>query len=157
MLAQKLAHEAEAKQKTAQKEANKELRLREKEERQRHVRERAVATKASCQEQQGLESKKRASAGRQGQRTPSNVPSQPVTPSQVPTPNLCLANPSYNPISTPLNPLYFYKPRVLPHVISTSSSTLNVIDGNSRISWISNGAWKLSTTCTDQRIQRNCS
>ena len=46
VLAQRLAHEAEAKRKATVKEENRETRLREKEERQREVRERAIAREA---------------------------------------------------------------------------------------------------------------
>ena len=46
MLAQQLAHEIEAKQKATLKEANRETRLGEKEERQREVQERAIAREA---------------------------------------------------------------------------------------------------------------
>ena len=58
VLAQRLAHEIEAKQKAQLKEANRETRLREKEEHARGVRERAIAREAQQLERQRLESER---------------------------------------------------------------------------------------------------
>ena len=67
-LAQRLAHEAEAKQKAALKDTNRETRLREKEEHQREVRERTIARKAQRQERQCLELERRGAGGHRGRR-----------------------------------------------------------------------------------------
>ena len=172
VLAQRLAHEAEAKRKAEAKEANRETRLREKEDRQRGVRERAIAREAQRLERQQLEAERRRGGGRGGRRragaapvevlstaplSPPSLPSNPFGPPQMwPPPNTSL-----NPLSTPLNPPgYFYNPLLLPHLFLGGASNMTVNDSNLNgrfPAWIGSGAWELSATGADQRIPQNFS
>ena len=70
------------------KEANRETRLREKEERQREVRERAIAREAQWQKQQRLESERRADGGCKGHRGAGRVPTNAIAPPQMSPPNM---------------------------------------------------------------------
>ena len=171
LLAQRLAHEAKAKRKAALKEANRETRLREKEERQREEWERAIAKEAQRQKRQRLESERQAAGGRRGRQgvgeapidvvptvplSPPNLPSVPLASPQISPP----LNTSLNPLSTPLYPpSYFYNRLLLLHLFPGGASSLSVNDSNvnGRIPWIGSGAWELRATGTDQRIPRNFS
>ena len=171
VLAQRLAHEAEAKRKVALKEANRETRLREKEERQREVREHAIAREAQRKERQRLGLERRAVGGRRGRRGAGRAPIDAVPTPPLSSPSLSnvpFASPqiwsppnnSLNPLSTPLNPPgYFYNRLLLPHLFPEGASSLSVNDSNvkGRIPWIGSGAWELSPTGSDQRIRWNFS
>ena len=135
VLAQRLAHEAEAKRKAALKEANMETRLREKEERQREVQERAIAREAQLQECQRLESERRAAGGRGGRRRAGAAPVEalPTAPLSPPTllPNPFGALQIWQPQHVSLNPPgYFYNPLLLPHLFPGGASSMSVNDNN---------------------------
>ena len=142
VLAQCLAHEVETKQKATVKEANRETRLREKEERQRDVRERAIAKEAQRQERQWLESEKKMDGGHRRCQGAGRVPTNAVTSLQVSPSNMSdvpfssayfwlLSNNSMNPLSTPLNcPSYFYNQLLVPHLFLEGTTTLNLNESN---------------------------
>ena len=164
ILTQRLAHEAEAKRKAAFKEANRETRLREKDERQRGVREHAIAREAQRQERQRLELERRPTGWCGGRRHAgaASVEALPTTPLSPPTlpPNPFGAPQIWQPQHASLNPPgYFYNPLLLPHLFPGGTSSMSVNDNNvnGRIPWIGTGAWELSSRGTNQRIPRNFS
>ena len=175
LLAQRSAHEAEAKRKVAEREATKESRLKAKEERQVQVQERVQAREVKRRERERLQAEKlveKLTTGGWRQRcTTEGSVANGVAPAQVQlpqhagatTPNMRFPSPQVwagrahlNPMSFGGNPPYYYNPLVVPHIFPTGSHNINVAEGNSHNPWLGNGAWEAGARGADQRIQRHC-
>ena len=83
LLAQRSAHEAEAKRKAAEREASRESRLKAKEEHQRQVQERTQAREVKRHERERLQAEKLATGGGRRCRTTEGSIANGVAPAQV--------------------------------------------------------------------------
>ena len=161
LLAQRSAHEAEAKRRAAEREATRESRLKAKEERQCQVQERAQVREVKRCERERLQAEKlveklaigggrwcRATEGSiangvapaQVQLPPITVPpphAGATTPDmRFPSPQLWAGSAHLNPISFGGNPPYYYNPFVVPHIFLIGSHNINVNEGNGHNPWL---------------------
>ena len=173
LLAQRSAHEAEAKRKAAEREATRESRLKAKEECQLQVQERAQAREVKRHEHERLQAEKLATGGGCRCRTTEGSVANGVASTEVQlpqhvgatTPSMRFSSPQVwtgsvhlSPMSLEVNcnPPYYYNPLVVPHIFPIGSHNINVAKGNGHNPWLGNGAWEAEARGADQRIQRHC-